>query len=265
MPTPYLRFPRLACSLVMLLGAASQLHCGSDDPGALVVPFELTNNQSCDAFGVSEVRMTLVPSGEDVTDEQVEVEGSAPCSDGEIMFSDVVVGQYRINAEAIASDDSSITVLDNVDDDIIVAEVLEGQETVSGSVELGPTPAKLRLYWGLTEDGKQAMCSSVETTKFQVSAGATGTTSPFFEHEFNCDDPADDDLYRTAPDIGRDLDGELTQYVQIQALNDAGENVGAFMEVCFEPVGHGRAIEVDFECVDSACSITGDLFGSCNP
>ncbi len=265
MPKPYLRVPRIACSVVMLLGVASQLHCGSDDPGSIIVPFELANSQSCAAFGVSEVEVTLVPSGDDIDEEvQVEVKSSAPCSDGEVMFTDIAVGQYRVLAQAIASDDSSVIVLDNVDDAIVTAEVLEGQETTATNVELGPAPAKLRLYWGLTQDGKQAMCSSVETTKFQVTAGATSTTSKFFEHEFNCDDPADDDLYRTAPDLERNLDGELTQYVQIQALNDAGEDVGAFMEVCFEPVGHGRAIEIDFECVDSACSITGDLFGSCN-
>ena len=131
MPTfhaPRHRIPRALSSLALLLGVASQLQCGGADPvGNLTVPFQMRNGLSCADFGVADVTMKLVPTGEDVDPElQVTVEGDASCEAGEVTFSNIAVGQYRVEATGNATDDAGITVVDNIDDDAVVAEVLAG-------------------------------------------------------------------------------------------------------------------------------------------
>jgi hypothetical protein len=254
----FLQSPRLRLTglgLALLLSASSQASCGDPPIGDLTVPFRVDLGLTCADFQVETVEVKLTPTGDDAEDNVV-VTGTATCESGELVFEDVGVGQYKVTATGMYSD--GVIAVDSIADGSKTAEVLEDQFTSSPALALGPTPAKLRLYWALNKDGKQAMCGDVFVASFEVSVLAGPTSAPLLEHEFKCADEGDEDLYRTALDPSRELDGSLAKELRIEFRNADGMPLGGIIKACFDAPGPGRNIEIDLECNDDICELASE-------
>src|ERR1700760_827656 len=105
--------------------AATAFACSDDDnkdtTGTLVIPFELGNDRTCDDLGVKRVRASL-DDGEHTKD--------APCSNGQVRFTDLPAGTYHV--EMFGEDADGDDILDSVQaGDVIVNVVGRDSTTVA--------------------------------------------------------------------------------------------------------------------------------------
>lgn len=245
-----------AC-LVVALAA-----CNNDTPtGSLTVPFKIGSANVCSFKNpsgadvpVDDVRIALyrkgtVDSGEPVAEE------TAPCAEGQALFTTIDAGNYDVVAEG--KDADGLVVFDN-EGEGSVAEVLEGQDVTADEVRLNLTPAKLQVRWSFS-GFEFNQCTQVELETLSIEARRDGGNSPLGDGEFSCDQAADaGDGYHLLVDTDRRLNGNDIDTVEITPRDASGKTIGSIAAFSFDPPGPGHTIKLTLgiECTATNCDLT---------
>jgi hypothetical protein len=231
------RLVRFALALPLLT-----LACGSEEQSGVVsVTYELVPNQSCEAVGATQVRVTLSGGGQSF-------EGQAPCSSGSVTLDYVKAGHYQLEVEAI--DGVGDTIYDSIGSPPMPypVEVLGGVSNNIENVELFPTPATLKFVFQVTDsEGLFQQCAASEIKHFNVRAVRNATTMA--EHSF---DYCQASGKVTMLDPERRIEGDLLNLVRIQPQNATNQALSS-LDISVNPPGHGKTLEIRVDCVETTC------------
>lgn len=221
--------------------------CGDDETstGALVIPFQLGNDKSCEAVGVDFVLAEL---------DNGYLEQMVDCTEGEVRFTSVPEGSYSIVLYGMTA---GYPIMDSLEGGDLVQPVA-GQgstTTVSPAVVLTSAPAKLELRW----DFGFSSCQTADIDAFRVMAWEENGQDLLLMGTLDCSQAGEGaNNYRTLSDPDRKLGGELLGEVSIQPLNGAGESVGDVVTFMFDPPGAGHPVRLSVECDSTGCDGSGE-------
>jgi hypothetical protein len=246
--------PRLLPLTLCFPLAALAFGCTSEDQsGLVVVAYAFDSTADCDALGVTQVRATLRGG--------LNPSATAPCNlAAGITLENVNAANYGLTVEAL--DAVGDTIYDNLgfvgsppmDQPI---EVLGGVSNSYDAV-LWQTPATVRMAFQIVdEDGFFLQAVNAEIKEFETVA-RRGTV-PMVTHVYD---------YGTAKpneamaDPERRIEGNLLDAVRVQPRGANGQSIGGVIEVPVEPPGHGKAVQIRIDCVETDCMGTVQHSGS---
>lgn len=221
--------------------------CGEDEvsSGALVVPFQLGNDKSCEEVGVDFVLAEL---------DGGYLEQMVDCTEGQVRFTSVPEGSYSIVLYGLSG---GFPVMDSLEGDEVIARVA-GQgntTTISPDVVLTSAPAKLEVRW----DFGFSSCQTADVDAFRVMAWETNGSDRLLQGTLDCTQAGEGaNNYRTLEDPDRKLAGELLGEVSIQPLDGNGEAFGDVVTFKFEPPGAGHPVRLSIECDSMGCEGSGE-------
>lgn len=251
--SPRPRSQTLTATLALVGCAAALAGCAPDKgPGSLTVSYMLGNNKTCAELGIDRLEVQVFQGT--VEEPTNEYGDTMLCQDdAEILIDTIEPGIYSF--AMYGYDEDGVAVLDNFDQPTSErqVEIFEAAES-SIEAELTARPAQLEVRWRLGVDGF-ASCDGVGIDAFEIVAYQVDGSSVLLEAELDCELTGDETTgYRLIPDPERELNGTLFGEVGVQAVDAAGNSVGAPAAFTFEPPGPGYTIQLAIECTDLGCT-----------
>ncbi len=244
----------LSTACLPLLTALALAGC-TQDPGNLEIPFSIgASSVTCDTADVANIEMILTEISDEGGEELLEYVETAPCADGQVTFTGVAAKNYSLEARALTSE--GLMVFDNFGPDSIKnIEALAGQDVVSKSVRLTPSPARILVRWNLNKGGAQVQCPGVDTKQFQLTIYDTaGLKDLLIADPIACDATAEELGYHIVPDPDRKLDGDQVGLIDVTPQDAQGNLVGTPTSITLDdPPGRGVSVKVIIDCNDEEC------------
>jgi hypothetical protein len=207
-----------------------------DKDRVVVVEYAVANVGTCDALGIVEMQASL-------GDEFVE---GVDCEAGAVAIAAVPPGEYTVSLQGLDQDGFAI-----VGNDVSDAVTVESHDTtVTTSVHLAFIPVSLLVRW----DDPGDSCAMGGFSRLRVRAYGNEGAWLLEEDELDCSAPPDDeDGYRTFDDPFDYLEGDGLEAVSVNALDDAGDEIGNDVVFWFDPPGHGRTVKISLTCDGLGC------------
>lgn len=239
---------RRGAGLLWLLVLSGLVSCADQtiSKGGVIVPFVLGNMRTCKDMGIDVVRGVL--------DDGYRIE-EVPCVEGQIRFSDLPEGYYRIALYGLSED--SFSVMDSLGSRDSIVEV-PGQgvsATLGQPVLLTAAPAFLQIRWRFGFSS----CEAAGVQEFLIRAWNSDGRDLLLETMLPCDSAGmGSQQYRDVPDVDRDLGGTLVGQVSVTPLREDGTSFGPVVGFQFDPPGSGRRIQLTLDCDRSGCEAVKD-------
>ena len=212
-----------------------------------MIPYELGNMRDCASLGIVSVRAEL--------DDGFLVE-EVPCDAGEVRFDRVPVDGYNVKLYGI--DQDGYRIMDSVEAGKVTLKVIGAGTTVVADPagQLTAAPAQLMMRW----DCGFSTCDSAGIQSFEIMAWRQDGSHLLMETEVDCGMRGEGvDQYRSVPDLGRELAGDVFGEVSVQAVDVNGTYIGDAVGFFFDTPGAGRLVRLSLNCTGSGCIGTGDL------
>jgi hypothetical protein len=235
--------PFLALSPALALALALGSGCSSEtQSGIVVVDYAFDSGDGCEALGVVQVRASLRGG--------MNPSATAGCGSG-VTIENVPAGNYGLKVEAL--DDVGDTIYDNLG--TVGAPPMDQPVEVLGGVSNGydatlyQTPAVVRMIFQIVdEEGFFLQAANAEIKEFEVVARRTNVPMVTHVYDYGTAQPKE-----AMADPERRMEGDLLNNVRVQPRGASGQDIGGLVEVMFEPPGHGKAVEIRIDCVETDC------------